>query len=151
MKLTPQEEYGLRCLLQVGRHAAVAADPPLSIERISASEGIGYEHAAKIMRLLRRGELVRSTRGAHGGYHLARPAAEITVWDALVALDPPLYRANLCESFAGQKENCSHAGASCTLKNLWHWVGSTLEEGLTQVSLEDLIAGRAPAMKGAAK
>lgn len=144
MRLTPQEEYGLRCLLQVARLAPDEASPPVSIERIADAEGLGYEHAAKIMRLLRRGELVESTRGVHGGYHLARPAERIAVWDALVALDNPLYEGGFCDAFAGQQSSCAHATASCTLKALWQHVGSTLERGLSQISLADLLNGRAP-------
>lgn len=151
MKLSRQEEFGLRCLMQVGQHAAIASDPPLSIERIASVEGLGYEHTAKIMRLLGRAKLVRSTRGAQGGFHLARTADAISIWDALVALDPPLYQENFCEAFAGQMDSCSHASSACNLKNLWQWVGTTLQAGLSQVSLADLMAGRAPVMQGAAK
>lgn len=149
MRLTPQEEYGLRCLLQVARLAPDPSTPPVSIERIAEAEGLGYEHTAKIMRLLRRGELVESTRGAHGGYHLTRPPTQIAVWDALVALDPPLYDPSFCGGFAGQLPACSHAGGSCNLRRLWGFVGDTLQQGLSRVSLADLIDGRTPTARPA--
>lgn len=144
MRMTPQEEYGLRCLIQVARHAPDADGPPVSIERIADAEGLGYEHAAKILRLLRRGDLVASTRGVHGGYHLARPAHAIPVWDALVALDNPLYDGSFCDAFAGQQPACTHATASCTLKALWRHVGASLEQSLSRITVADLMEGRAP-------
>ncbi|MEZ4317865.1 MAG: Rrf2 family transcriptional regulator [Myxococcota bacterium] len=153
MKLTPQEEYGIRCLLQVAQTAPCPAVPPVSIETIADREGLGYEHAAKMMRLLRVGGVVVSTRGAHGGFHLARPADRISLWDVLVALDPPLYGEGFCEAFAGQQEACAHSTSACNLKLLWQFVGSTLQEGLTGFTLADLMAGRSPAtlVSGAAK
>lgn len=147
MRLTPQEEYGLRCALVVSREAPDDSHPPVSIERIAEAEGLGYEHAAKIMRLLRRGGVVTSTRGAHGGYHLARPPASISLWDALVSLDRPLVADDFCSAFAGQNDACAHATSSCQLRGLWGWVGHTLEAGLSKVTLEDLLAGRSPAEK----
>lgn len=147
MRLTPQEEYGLRCALVVSREAPDASHPPVSIERIAESEGLGYEHTAKIMRLLRRGGVVTSTRGAHGGYHLARPATAITLWDALVSLDRPLVGNDFCSAFTGRQDTCTHASTACQLRGVWGWVGHTLQEGLSQVTLDDLLAGRTPATR----
>ena len=70
MKLSSQEEYGLRCLLQLARHGDEAS---LTIAEMSQREGISSPNVAKIMRILRRAGLVASTRGKAGGYTLARP------------------------------------------------------------------------------
>ena len=145
MRLTPQEEFGLRCLLAVQRAAPDGAEEPVSIERIADGEGLGYEHTAKIMRLLRRGGLVESTRGVNGGYRLARPADRISLWETLVALDTPLVGNEFCAAFAGQMDTCTHSTSHCNLKTLWSWVGSALEQGLSKVTLADLAAGRVPA------
>lgn len=144
MKLSSQEEYGLRCLLVVARLAPPGSPEPVSIERIATAEGIGYEHAAKILRLLRRGGLVDSTRGVNGGYRLSRPAVCVTVWEALVALDPPLIGDDLCGSFSGHLDACTHAVSGCNLKALWSHVGNVLEGGLRQFTLDDLLKGRVP-------
>lgn len=149
MRMTPQEEYGLRCLLVVAREGRGSSTEPVSIERISKAEGLGYEHAAKIMRALRRGGLVESTRGAKGGFHLTRSADTITVWDALVVLDTPLVGHSFCASFKGQLDECAHASEHCTLMGLWSWVGDALQNGLQAVTLADLLAGRRPGMKEA--
>ena len=83
MHLLAQEEYGLRCLLQVARHHG---SQPLTISEIAEAEGLSPEYTAKLMRALRKGGLVVSTRGAGGGYHLARPAAAITPWQVIQVL-----------------------------------------------------------------
>ena len=61
MQLSAKEEYGLRCLLQVARHEGAE---PLRIPEIAAREGLSPEYTAKLMRALRQGGLVVSTRGA---------------------------------------------------------------------------------------
>ena len=71
MKLSAQEEYGLRCLLRLGMQPAQGS---LTIAELSRLEGLSAPNVAKMMRLLRRGGLVLSARGKDGGYTLARPA-----------------------------------------------------------------------------
>ena len=70
MKLSSQEEYGLRCLLRVGR---AGPEGSVTISELSRSEGISEPNVAKMMRVLRTAGLVQSTRGQAGGYALARP------------------------------------------------------------------------------
>ena len=70
MKLSAQEEYGLRCLLRLG---AQGDGGSLTIPEISRTEGISPEYVAKLMRILRQGGLVTSARGATGGYTLRAP------------------------------------------------------------------------------
>ena len=69
MKLTSQEEYGLRCLLRIAREGEGGS---LTIPKISEKEGISNFYVAKLMRILRRGGLVKSVRGQAGGYAMAR-------------------------------------------------------------------------------
>src|SRR2546427_9634173 len=76
MKLTSQEEYGLRCLLRIARQGQTGA---LTIPEISEAEGISSHYGAKLMRILRRGGFVTSARGQAGGYTPARPPGRIVV------------------------------------------------------------------------
>src|SRR5258708_12836034 len=75
MRLTAQEEYGLRCLLQVARGEEGSVTTPEIAER----EGLSQAHVHKLMGLLRRAGLVESVRGRKAGYQLARPAGQINV------------------------------------------------------------------------
>lgn len=138
MRLSAQEEYGLRCLLQVARHM----DPePLSIERIAAAEGLSSEYVAKLMRVLRQGGLVASTRGAAGGYHLSRPSDQITLMDVMEVLDGPLFTEAFCQVHSGSADNCVHESTHCSVRSVWRWVGTALDKVLRQITLHDLASG----------
>lgn len=133
MQLLASEEYGLRCLLQVARSPGA----PVSISQIAAAEGLSPEYTAKLMRELRIGELVRSVRGADGGYRLARPASEISVWSALQVLGGELFSASFCECHGGQRRQCVRE-TNCSIRALWRTVQQTLRTTLERISLEDL-------------
>jgi len=82
MKLTANEEYGIRCLVRLGYAPAQG----LTIPEISQAEGVSPAYAAKILRVLRKGEFVKAARGKEGGYTLARPAEKIVIGDVIDAL-----------------------------------------------------------------
>ena len=137
MKLTSQEEYGLRCLLQIARHDH---DGPVSIAEVALREGMSVDYVAKLVRVLRKQDLLVSVRGAQGGYQLARPADQITVHDAIMALDGPLYDNTFCEAHSGTHAACVHS-TRCSLRGLWTWVGSAIEQVLAGITLADLAKG----------
>src|ERR1043166_8450965 len=105
MKLSAQEEYGLRCLLRLGAQREGAS---LTIPEISRAEGISPEDVAKLMRILRQGEPGTSARGASGGYTLARPAESITAGEALTVLGGRLFESDFCERHAGAESLWTH-------------------------------------------
>ncbi len=135
MHLLAQEEYGLRCLLQVARHAAIE---PLTIPEIAAAEGLSQEYTAKLMRALRKGGLVTSRRGATGGYRLAYPAAEITPWQVLEVLGGSFFPADFCDSHPGLLEDCVHT-PDCAVRALWRRAEAAARTVLEQVTLADLL------------
>ena len=134
MHLLAIEEYGLRCLLQVAFHPG---PEPLTGPEIARREGLGPEYAARIMRALRVGGLVSSTRGAAGGYRLARPADRISVWEVIGALGGELFHERFCDCRPGQRRECVHA-ADCAVRALWRKLEGTVRGALERVSLEDL-------------
>ena len=134
MQLRASEEYGLRCLLQVARARGGA---PVPVSGIAAAEGLSLEYAAKLLRQLRIAGLVRSLRGASGGYELARAPGEISVWSALEALGGEFFARDFCECHPGARARCVRA-RDCSLRALWRRVQATLREALTGVSLADL-------------
>ena len=135
MKLTSQEEYGLRCLVQLGRHAG---GPVLTIPEISRLEGISVPHVAKIMRALRKTGFVRSTRGQSGGYSLSRPAAEIAVGEALAALGGRLYDGTFCQRHGGSQRLCTHL-SDCSIRPVWKQVQDLVDEVLSRLTLQHLL------------
>ena len=83
MKITAQEEYGLRCALQLARAGTGGS---LTLPEIASREGLTVPHAGKLLAMLRQGGVVRSVRGRTGGYSIARPADSITAAEVLRAL-----------------------------------------------------------------
>jgi Rrf2 family protein len=139
VKLSAQEEYGLRCLLQVARRAPGPESEPTSIRDVADAEGLSVDYAAKLLRILRQGELIDSERGCGGGYRMARPAGSVTVAEALSVLDTPLYSAEFCEGHAGQRECCVHRG-KCVISPVWRAVEAAVNQVLAGVTLSDLLA-----------
>ncbi len=133
MQLLAQEEYGLRCLIELSRHEGAR----LTIHEIARAEGLSADYAAKLLRALRRGGLVSSTRGASGGYRLARPAGQITAWDAIQVLGGALFPESFCACHPGQEPHCVR-GTDCALRALWRSVDQAVRGVLTTITLEDL-------------
>ncbi len=134
MHILALEEYGLRCLLQVSLRDT---DGPVSAQEIAGAEGMGPEYVARIMGTLRAGGLVQSTRGAGGGYRLARPAGEISVWDAITVLGGELFPEGFCDCHPGRRRECIHS-TDCSIRALWRKTQAVLQEALSGISLEDL-------------
>jgi Rrf2 family protein len=134
VQLRASEEYGLRCLLQVARGWDAA---PVALSAIADAEGLSLEYAAKLLRRLRLAGLVRSLRGANGGYRLSRAPEEISVWSALEALGGDFFARDFCECHSGARLRCVRA-SDCSLRALWRRVQAALRGALAGVSLADL-------------
>jgi Rrf2 family iron-sulfur cluster assembly transcriptional regulator len=137
MKLSSIEEYGLRCLLRVGR---AGADGSVTISELARSEGISEPNVAKMMRRLRTAGLVQSTRGQAGGYALARPADRINLGEALAALGGRLYEASFCDTHAGAGVGrlCTHM-PDCSIRSVWRMVQRAVDDVLEKITLKDLL------------
>ncbi len=135
MQLSAQEEYGLRCLLQVARQPD---GEPLTIHVIAEREGLSPEYGAKLMRALRQAELVTSTRGAAGGYRLARPCEQINVWQVISALGGSFLPDDFCDTHPGQRRDCVHT-VDCSIRGMWRKVEFAIRDLLEQVKLSDLL------------
>lgn len=136
MKVTALEEYGLRCLLQLARHAA--SPGPVSVRDIAAGEGLSAAYAEKLLRHLSRAGLAESVRGIHGGYRLSRPPDRVTIGDAFRALGGIVSPTDPCRRFTGKRDHCVHL-AECGLRPVWGAVKIRLEHLLDQVPLSTLL------------
>lgn len=135
MKLSAQEEYGLRCLLHLAR---VPAGTSLTIAEIGKAEGLSVPNVAKLMRLLRMGGMVQSVRGQAGGYTLARSASEIPIGSVLDLLGGSFFSDKFCERHSGRNDICTHA-VDCSLRVLWNTIQAVLHEVLAKTTLKDLL------------
>lgn len=134
MRLSSQEEYGLRCLLRV---AEGDEGVPVSVALIAKREGLSQEYAARLMAPLKRAGLVSVTRGAGGGYHLVRSANEISVWEAILALGGPFFPKDFCQCHPGQRRRCVRS-TDCSIRSLWQRADEILRALFESISLADL-------------
>jgi Rrf2 family transcriptional regulator, iron-sulfur cluster assembly transcription factor len=135
MKLSSQEEFGLRCLLQLGRKGPGES---LTIAELGQLEGLSAPNVAKIMRVLRRGGFVKSTRGQAGGYALSRPADQIIVGEILSALGGRLFDSTFCERHAGLERFCTHSG-DCSIRPVLKHLQEAVDQVLGGLSLKNLL------------
>jgi Rrf2 family protein len=138
MKLSSLEEYGLRCLVQLGH----AGDKSLTIAEMSRLEGISAPNVAKIMRVLRRRGLVKSTRGQAGGYVLARKPADIPVSEVLAALGGRLYDQGFCDKHKGVVHLCTHL-RDCSIRPVLRQVQEAVDQVLSALTLQSLLRSEA--------
>ena len=135
MKITAQVEYGLRILVRITR---CKDEVGLSIRQLSEAEGLSVNYVAKLTRVLRINGLINSTRGHMGGYVLAKPAAAITVNDAIKALSGKLFDKKFCDSHAGIMTLCTNS-VDCSIRSLWTMMQATLDQLLDKVTLADMV------------
>lgn len=134
MKLSTQEEYGLRLLLQMARHEHES----LTLTDLSRFEGISQPNVAKLMRTLRKAGFVNSTRGQAGGYTLARPSEDVRVSEVLGALGERLYDATFCDRHAGSHASCTHSG-DCSIRPVLIQVQLAIDQVLGRLTLGQLL------------
>lgn len=135
MKITAQEEYGLRILIRIAGCKDAAG---MSIPQLSEAEGISDHYVAKLTRILRMGDLINSTPGYKGGYILARPAREIIINDVLKVLGGVMFNNEFCGQHAGAVRLCTNS-VDCSARSLWQMIQYTVDQLLNKVTLHDLV------------
>lgn len=131
MRLTARSEYGLLAMIDLAAHAAQG---PASARELSERQVIPAKFLEQLLSSLRRADLVTATRGARGGFTLARPASEITVLDVVEALEGPLV-ATICEADRGVE--CGRSGA-CAASTVWNRATTALRDVFASTDLEEL-------------
>ncbi len=135
MKLSAQEEYGLRCLLTLARARPGAS---LTTPQIAEAERISGPNVAKILRALKRGGFVRALRGQSGGYTLARKAAEINVGEVLACLGGRFFDPGFCGRHSSATRGCGH-NSDCSVRSVWRLVQRAVDDVLGRLTLADLL------------
>ena len=139
MQVSARADYALRAAAELAR-AASEGSGPLKGERISEEQGIPKKFMENILLDLKHSGIVRTQRGAAGGYWLARPASETTLADIIRAVEGPL--ANVRGEWP---EAVEYGGAAAPLKKVWIAVRASLRTVLETVTLADLAEGSLPA------
>src|SRR5215216_4769161 len=135
MKITAQEEYGLRILIRIG---ACKDKDGMSIPQLSEVEGLTAHYIAKLARILRMGGFINSTPGYKGGYVLAMPADQIVINKVLKTLGGALFDKEFCGSHSGTLKFCTNS-VDCSSRSLWQMIQFMVDQFLDQVTLYDLV------------
>jgi Rrf2 family transcriptional regulator, cysteine metabolism repressor len=140
MIFTTKAEYGVRLLVELGRQGA---EHPVSLKAISDAEGLPLAYLERIVALLKKADLVESTRGAHGGYRLARDPESIHMDEVVLALEGAVAPMSC---FVDDSEEgrvlCSHvddSGHACATKLLWTRVQGGVIKALAGTTLAELV------------
>jgi Rrf2 family protein len=138
MIFTTKAEYGVRMLIQLGRQGT---GHPVSLKAIAEAENLPLAYCERIAALLKKHELVVSTRGAHGGYVLAKPAEEITMDQAVLALEGAIAPMDCFLDDSDGRVQCSHGedSGTCATKLLWTRVQLGVIRSLQKTTLAELI------------
>lgn len=134
MRITTWAEYGVICALHLARRADEGL---ISGREISEREKLPPDYAEQILLRLRRAGIVTSTRGARGGYALARPASAITVREILAASELVTFDLH-CHTHPVDEARCS-ASHDCSIRPVWQMLQRRIDEVLEAVLLSDLL------------
>ena len=134
--MTAKADYAVRACAEL---AARFGEGPVKGVRLAQAQAIPLKFLENILLELRRSGLVRSQRGAEGGYWLAKPPAEVTVADVLRAVDGPL-----ADVHGLPPEEVGYGGPAAGLVNVWVAARASLRSVLDHVTLADLVADDMP-------
>ncbi|MEJ2614626.1 MAG: Rrf2 family transcriptional regulator, partial [Ignavibacteriaceae bacterium] len=104
----------------------------------SQLEGLSEAHVGKILRILRLGGFVESSRGQTGGYKLSRSANEIIIGEVLNVLGGKLFESGFCENHSGVETICTHT-IDCSIRSLWSIIQNLLDGVLSKTTLQNLL------------
>jgi Rrf2 family cysteine metabolism transcriptional repressor len=139
MTFSSKAEYGVRLMVELGRQEG---DQPMSLKAIAEAEDLPLSYLEHVVASLKRAGLVASSRGAHGGYRLARPAEEIAMDEVVLALEGQVAPMECFTSAPPGRVACSHEGAraeACSTKLLWMRVQSGIITALQGTTLAELV------------
>lgn len=139
MKISAQEEYGLRCLVQLARSEQDGES--LTLSQIADREGLSVANAGKLMWIMNKAGLVRSTRGTKGGYTLARPASDIRLNEVIRILDRDTVD-HFCKTHAGVLDVCVHT-SDCGIRSVIVGLHEIVQNALAEITLAQLIGSEA--------
>jgi Rrf2 family protein len=134
VRITTLAEYGVICALHLARRAS---EGPITGRDIAARERLPVDYVEQILLRLRRADIVRSTRGARGGYELARDAESISIRAVIAASETMTFDLH-CVSHPVEAERCS-ASHTCSIRPVWQLLQQKIDDVLEGIRLADLL------------
>jgi Rrf2 family transcriptional regulator, cysteine metabolism repressor len=139
MNFSAKTEYGVRLMIELGRHEG---GEPLALKAIAEAEGLPLSYLEHVVADLKRASLVTATRGAHGGYRLARSPGEIAMDEVVLALEGHVAPMDCLVTLPTDRVACSHegdAGQACSTRLLWMRVQGGVMKALHGTTLAELV------------
>ena len=136
MRISAKADYAVRAAVEL---AAATDEKPVKAERIATAQGIPLNFLENILGELRHAGIVRSHRGAEGGFRLAKPATELTVADIIRAVEGPLASVR-----GGPPEEAEYPGAAASLPRVWIAVRANLRRVVEHITVADIAGGQLP-------
>jgi FeS assembly SUF system regulator len=135
LRISKLTDYGTVVLAHLADHA----DSVSSAADVAASTGVALPTVSKLLKALARADLVNSTRGSHGGYALARNAADISAAEVIDALEGPV-------SITECSSTDSHCDfeSNCLVGKAWQRINVAIRQALDDISLADLLKANSP-------
>ena len=130
MKLSTRSRYGVRLMIVLARRIS---DGPVFLKDIAAAEDISEKYLSLIVIPLRAAGLIRSIRGAKGGYVLAKNPADISLRDILAAVKEEMSLVHCVR----KPQSCSRA-ASCATRDVWERLSNTMNDTMSDITLDQL-------------
>ncbi len=133
MKVSTKGRYGLKAMVFIASNCETSC---VSLRSIAEQEGISENYLEQLIAQLKKHKLLKSVRGAHGGYILAKEAKDITVGDILRALEGSLSPVDCSDKDCSCGTNC---GTGCSTKHVWEKIDNSIAQTVDAISLESLI------------
>jgi Rrf2 family protein len=136
MRISAKADYAVRATIEL---ATSPDGRPVKAERIATAQKIPLNFLENILGELRHAGIVRSQRGAEGGFRLAKPAEHVTIADVMRAVEGPLATVR-----GGPPEESSYPGSASELPRVWIAVRKSLRQVVERVTVADVATGRLP-------
>jgi Rrf2 family protein len=130
MKLSTKGRYGVKAVVEL---AINYGGEPLSIKKISESESISENYLEQLFSSLRKADLIKSIRGAQGGYVLNKAPKDITIAELMNALEGPIEIADCVEDGSCDNTDC------CATRLLWSKIKKSIDDVLESITLQDIV------------
>lgn len=131
MKLSTKGRYGLKAMFQL---ALYKSEGPIPLKNIASKQNISEQYLEQIFSSLKKSGLVKSVRGAQGGYLLGKEPKDITVGDILIVLEGPV---SISECIIDE-DICENSGI-CVTKVVWERLKKGIEDVINSITLQDMI------------
>lgn len=141
MRISTRGRYGLRAMVDIAaRSASLDETGCVNLKSIAKNQGVSENYLGQLVASLKKADLIKSVRGAKGGYVISRPADQISVWEILIALEGNLAPVD-CASNVDGETFCGGEGCTndCVTRQVWIRFHDRIREEANSIKLDELV------------